>query len=56
MHIIARGGCNRPTNFGVSEIFRSRLRLSDAPRDYRNLDLLTLEVMALVIRVFVLHL
>ena len=48
LRIIARGVCNRSTNFGVSRTFRSRLigqHLSDASRD---LATLTLEVTALV--------
>jgi len=47
---IARGVCNRSTNFGVSRTFRSRLNgqhLSDASRDLVTLTF-TLEVTALV--------
>jgi len=48
LRIIARGVCNRSTNFGVSRTFRSQLigqHLSDASRD---LATLTFEVTALV--------
>ena len=40
LHIIARGVCNRSTNFGVSRTFRSRLigqHPSDASRDLATL-------------------
>ena len=50
LRIIARGVCNRSTNFGVYRTFRSRLigqHLSDASRDLATLTF-DLEIMALV--------